>query len=269
MLFKSAYNYFKIVTDSTKNVDYAYYWQSDGLMNSKIKAIGTDTNNDRAPIINYNNEIELHFRKNKVLKQSTGDDHKKIVNIYIVHKIDPNYAVHTTFPLKDCLFGTVNVTPNTEITKYKYSGGYGFAFQKKKTKPFLLPSDGKYALSLIIFGCDTSDSKNHILVLGKESIQINETTIKVDKMYPTNFISTSSNNKKAVLSLHYNGDDSYLFVNSVQPAKFKTANSQILSNPICLGKISEDPIPAGLNGFVYDFSVDYKTISTDKIQKIH
>ena len=84
LLFKSVYKYFKIVTDSTKNIDYAYYWQSDGLMNSKISAIETDTNNDRAPIINYNNEIELHFRKDKVLKQSTGDDHKKIVNIYIV-----------------------------------------------------------------------------------------------------------------------------------------------------------------------------------------
>ena len=129
----------------------------------------------------------------------------------------------------------------------------------KKKQPFLNPSDEKYALNLIIFGCDTSDSKNHILVLGKESIQINDTTIKVEKMYPTNFISTSNNNKRVVLSLHYNGDDSYLFVNSVQQAKFNTANSEILSNPICLGNISEDPIPTGLNGFVYDFSVDYKT----------
>ena len=106
----------------------------------------------------------------------------------------------------------------------------------KETNLFLHPSDGKYALHLIIFGCDTSDSKNHILVFGKESIQINETTVKAEKMYPTNFISTS-NNKKVVLSLHYNGDDSYLFVNSVQQAKIKTANSEILSNPICLGNI--------------------------------
>ena len=133
MLFKSAYKYFKIVTDSTKNIDYAYYWQSDGLMNSKRIAIGTDANNDRAPVINYNNEIELHFIKNVVLKQSIGDNHKKIVNIYIVYKIDPNYATHTSFPLKYCLFGTINLTPNTDISKYKYSGGYGFAFQKKQT----------------------------------------------------------------------------------------------------------------------------------------
>ena len=88
-------------------------------------------------------------------------------------------------------------------------------------------------------------------------------------MYPTNFISTDSNNKTVVLSLHYNGDDSYLFVNRVQQVKFKIANSEILSNPICLRKISEDPIPTRLNGFVYDFSVTYKTISTNEIQKIH
>ena len=75
--------------------------------------------------------------------------------------------------------------------------------------------------------------------------------------------------KKVVLSMHYNGDNSYLFVNSVQQAKFKTANSEILSNPICLGNISEDPIPTGLNDFVYNFSVDYKTILNDDIQKIH
>ena len=267
LLFKSAYKYFKIVTYITKNIDYDNYWQSDGLMNSKISAIGTYTYHDRAPVINYNNEAELHFRKNKVLKRSIGDYHKQIVNIYIVYKIDPTSSTHTSFPLKDSLFGTINVTPNTDISKYQYSGGYRFAFQKNK--PFLHPSDRKYALNLIIFGSDTSDSKNQILVLGKESIQINETTIKAEKMYPTNFISAGSNNKKVVLSLRYNGDGPYLFANGVQQTKFKTANSEILSNPIFLGNISEDSIPTGLNGFVYDFRVNYKSISTDKIQKIH
>ena len=82
----------------------------------------TDTNNDRAPII-----------------------------------IDPIYTVITRFPMKDCLFSTINVTPNTDISKYKYSGGYGLTFQKNK--PFLHPNDGKYALNLIIFGCDTSAVK--------------------------------------------------------------------------------------------------------------
>ena len=66
--FKSAYEYFKIVTDSAKSIDYVYSSQSDGLdglMNTKISAVGTNTNNDRAPILDYNDEIELQFRKIK------------------------------------------------------------------------------------------------------------------------------------------------------------------------------------------------------------
>ena len=34
-------------------------------MNTKISAVGTNTNNDRAPILEYNDEIELQFRKIK------------------------------------------------------------------------------------------------------------------------------------------------------------------------------------------------------------
>ena len=52
---------------------------------------------------------------------------------------------------------------------------------------------------------------NNVLVLGKAFIQgINDTTIYAEKMYSTNF---SADNEKVCLSLHYNGDNSYLFVN--------------------------------------------------------
>ena len=34
-------------------------------------------------------------------------------------------------------------------------------------------------------------------------------------------------NKKFALSLHYNGDNFYFFVNGVQEIKFKTKNSEI------------------------------------------
>ena len=39
---------------------------------------------------------------------------------------------------------------------------------------------------------------------------INDTTLYAEKIYSQNFTAA---NKKFVLSLHYNGDDSYLFVN--------------------------------------------------------
>ena len=48
-------------------------------------------------------------------------------------------------------------------------------------------------------------------VLGKDFIKrIDNTTIYTEKMYSTNF---TIGNKKFCLSLHYNGDSSYLFVN--------------------------------------------------------
>ena len=64
-----------------------------------------------------------------------------------------------------------------------------------------------------------NNKKNNILVLGKDFIQgIKGTTIYAEKMYSINF---TENNKKFVLSLHYNGDNSYLFVNSTEIHKFE------------------------------------------------
>ena len=46
--------------------------------------------------------------------------------------------------------------------------------------------------------------------------------------------------KKFCLNLHYNGANSYLFVNGTENYKFKTEDSEIVGSPLCLGKISKD-----------------------------
>ena len=68
-----------------------------------------------------------------------------------------------------------------------------------------------------MFGADLSSSAHannnirSILVLGKDFIQgINGTTSYAEKIYAKNFTVA---NKKFCLSLHYNGDNIYLFVN--------------------------------------------------------
>ena len=81
-------------------------------------------------------------------------------------------------------------------------------------------------------------------------------------------------NKKFCLSLHYNGDNSYLFVNGKEIIRFKAKDSEIVPYPLCLGNISIDfdrgHMPnTGLAGHVYDISVDYKAISNDKILEIY
>ena len=74
--------------------------------------------------------------------------------------------------------------------------------------------------------------------------------------------------------MHYNGSNSYLFVNSTEIIKFKAKAFNIIATPLCLGNISKDwPVDnmkdTGLNGYVYDFSVDYDAIAVDDIKDIH
>ena len=64
-----------------------------------------------------------------------------------------------------------------------------------------------------------------------------DTTLTADKMYSINFSATE---KKFCLNLHYNGANSYLFVNGTKIIKFKAKDSEIVANPLCLGNISED-----------------------------
>ena len=90
-------------------------------------------------------------------------------------------------------------------------------------------------------------------------------------MYSINFTVT---HKIFCLSLHYNGANSYLFVNGAEIYKFKAKDSEILVGPTCLGNISKDWLVdnmrrTGFTGCVYDFSVDYDPIAVDDIKSFH
>ena len=56
-------------------------------------------------------------------------------------------------------------------------------------------------------------------------------------MYSINFKVTK---KTFCLSLHYNGANSYLFVNGTKIIKFKTKDSEIVASSLCLGNIVKD-----------------------------
>ena len=72
-----------------------------------------------------------------------------------------------------------------------------------------------------------NNGTRNILVLGIDFIQgIDNTTIYAEKMYSINFSATKKN---FCLTLHCNGDKSYLLVNSIE----------IVANPLCLGNISK------------------------------
>ena len=111
-----------------------------------------------------------------------------------------------------------------------------------------------------------------ILILGKGPTQgLGEHSLTTEKMYSINFTKV---NTKFCLSLHDNGDDSYLFVNGTEIHKFKAKGSMIVPNNLCLGNVSKDFSASnmkktGFNGYIYDFSVDYDSIDVDNIKDIH
>ena len=76
------------------------------------------------------------------------------------------------------------------------------------------------------------------------------------------------------MSFHYNGANSYLFVNGTEITKLRAKDSEIVATPLCLGNIAKDwsldnTNDTGLNKYIYDFSVDYDTIAVDDILDIH
>ena len=77
---------------------------------------------------------------------------KKVVNIYTVYEISKIINISNYPTLKNCLFGTVTLTKNADIDRYKYSG-YGIGFDRHGRFSFPGTELGR---NLIIFGVDMS-----------------------------------------------------------------------------------------------------------------
>ena len=79
--------------------------------------------------------------------------------------------------------------------------------------------------------------KRYILILRKGTTQGLEHTLSAKKVYSISF---TENNKKFCLSLHYNKENSYLFVNGTKIIKFKSKHPEIFAHPLCLRNISKE-----------------------------
>ena len=105
----------------------------------------------------------------------------------------------------------------------------------------------------------------------KDILTLDKRQTTAEAEYSINFLRPQ---KKVCLSVYYNGINSILFVNGTKIHKFKAKDSKIKAYPLCLGNISKDfsvdnMKETGLNGYVYDFSVDYNAIAVDDILEIH
>ena len=86
--------------------------------------------------------------------------------------------------------------------------------------------------------CVYIDKKKDILILGEGPTQgLDDTILTREAKYPINF---TQSRKRFVLSLHYNGSNSLLFVNATKMYQFKAKDSEIKYYTLCLGNISKD-----------------------------
>ena len=105
-------------------------------------------------------------------------------------------------------------------------------------------TDGSYGKNVIILGADMSSSVHvdncwkDILIIGKGPTQGSDyTTLTAEGKYPINF---TQSGKRFLLSLYYNGSNSFLFVNATKVYQFKAKNSEIKDYALCFGNVSKD-----------------------------
>ena len=129
-----------------------------------------------------------------------------------------------------------------------------------------------------MFGVDNSSSshaencKNNVLVLGEgQTYSFNGSFGLPGKKFIIGFTKA---NTKLCLSLHYNANNSYLFVNGKEIFKFKADNENVnFPTQFCLRSLSDrfnnaEPREVSLNRNVNDFSVDYRSIDQPDIWNI-
>ena len=134
----------------------------------------------------YGSKARVKFIKG-CLKQPnnlTYDYGRRVkINIYIVYELGASGSNDSHPTLKNCLFGAITLTKNSDIEKYGYSG-YGIGFYRRSSSSF---SRAGFNQNVLIFGVDMSSSahidnkKKDILVLGKGPTQGLEHTLTAEK----------------------------------------------------------------------------------------
>ena len=225
------YKYFKKIG----NTDQISGWKSKGFSDKSVKLPSTSDNSLAHSWSYIGTKTRVKFVGSCSKQHKIIYTHKNIINIHIVDEINLWNYVDSSDP---ALWNSLT---------------FGF-------------SNTGFGRNVITFGADMSlsahidNKKNNILILGKGPTQgLDDTTLTAEKVYSVNF---TEHNKKFCLSLHYNGANSYLFVNGTDIIKFKAKDFEIVATLLCLGNISKDfsvdnMKKTGFYGYVYDFSVDY------------
>ena len=114
LVFQSFAKYFIVIT----NTEYISAWKSKGLSNRSITPPTTSDHRLNPRVIYYGSKIRVKFNESCLKQDKITCTHKNVVSIYIVCEVGASSS-HSDYPtLKNCLFGAVRLTKNTDIDKY-------------------------------------------------------------------------------------------------------------------------------------------------------
>ena len=126
----------------------------------------------------------------------------------------------------------MQIAKNADTSKYKYKG-YGICFDEGGMFSMGNINNGRNVLTFGVHErslVHANNKANNILIMGDGFVQgINDMTLYAEKIYSQNF---TQPNKKLVLRLHYNDNDSYLFVNGKQELNFKAKPDQLIKEKL-------------------------------------
>ena len=247
-------------------------WKSAGIFDyiSNTNMIAVKNASGELPNIKADDGVYVYLSGNHFQQDILQNFNNDLIDIYCVYKLDPiSSSRDNTFTVQNALFGSMQIPKNADTSQYKYKG-YGICFDEGGLFSIGNINNGR---NILIFGVHESslvhvnNKANNIFIIGDGFVQgINDTTLYAEKIYSQNF---TQPNKKFVLSLHYNDNDSYLFINGKQELKFKAKPDQLIKEKLCIGNLSgqwttSESEKTGLYGNIYDFLVNYKPVTDVK-----
>ena len=218
-------------------------WKSTGIFNYSNDSNMRGIEDPKTKLPELKNDGRMHvslfgnyFEQNKVIILNNNN----VIDICCVYELrQVNIPLNIEFTILNDLFGAMEITKNANTLKYKYKG-YGICFDKGGSCSEGSINNGR---NVLIFGVHESsllhsnNKANNIYALGKDFVQgINNTSLYAEKVFSRNF---TQPNKKFVLSLHYNGDNSYLFVNGKKELKFQCKTDQLVKKKVMHRKFKQ------------------------------
>ena len=94
----------------------------NGMSEESIEHINKSDSNFAPTSVDHHLLPDMNFNGQHLIKSNISIP-KKVINLYISYTLGPQLRnLSTDFMLVNCLYGSVKLTKNVDLDKYKYTG---------------------------------------------------------------------------------------------------------------------------------------------------